>query len=58
VPGGLRCDQLNLERIPDLARNLVLQSEQIAYVAVEALGPQVRIGLGVDKLRVDADPAA
>ena len=45
-PGGLRRDQLDAERVSELARYLVLQGEQIACVAIEALGPQMRVALG------------
>ncbi len=31
-----------------------MQSEQIAYVAVELVDPQMRIGLSVDQLSTDA----
>ena len=57
-PGGLRADQLEVERDRDPARDLVLQSEQIARVAVEPLGPEMRVGLGIDQLGVDADLVA
>jgi hypothetical protein len=55
-PGGFRGDQFKVECNRDPARNLVLQGEQIARVAVEALRPEMRIGLGVDQLGVHADP--
>jgi hypothetical protein len=42
--------------IADPARDLVLQSEQIARVTVEPLGPQMHIGLSVDQLGLDPDP--
>src|SRR5438105_2751986 len=51
-------DQLKVERNGDPARDLVLQGEQIAYVSVEALGPQMRVALGIDQLGVDADLVA
>jgi len=35
-----------------------LQSEQIAYHAVELFGPKMRIGFGIDQLGIDADLAA
>ena len=57
-PGGLRADQREVERDRDPARDLVLQGEQIARVAVEPLGPQMRVGLGIDQLGVDADLVA
>jgi hypothetical protein len=34
--------------------NLILQLEQVGHVLLEAVGPQVRAGFGVDKLRIDA----
>ena len=54
-PGSLRSNQLEAERSRDPARDLVLQDEQIARVAVEPLGPQMRVGRGVDQLGTDAD---
>jgi hypothetical protein len=53
--GGFCTDQLPTERVRDAACDLVLQREQIADVVVETLRPQMRVGLGVDQLRVDAD---
>jgi hypothetical protein len=46
------------QRDCDPGRDLVLQAEQIARVTVEALGPQMRVGLGIDQLGVDADLVA
>ena len=57
-PGGLRSDQLDAERVRDPARDLVLQREQIARVAVEPFSPEMRIGVGVDQLGVHADLVA
>jgi len=37
------------------AGDLVLQSEQIASVAVEPLRPEMRVGRGIDQLGADAD---
>src|SRR5260370_31418155 len=37
--GGLRCDQLLVERDGDPGGDVVLQSEQIARIAIEPLGP-------------------
>src|SRR5262249_35791060 len=54
-PGGFRTDKLWVERYCYPARNLVLQREQIASVAVKPLRPEMRIGLGIDQLGVDAD---
>jgi hypothetical protein len=36
---GFRADQLEVQRDGDPARDLVLQGEQMADVAVEPLGP-------------------
>jgi hypothetical protein len=47
-PGCLGGDQFEVERDSDSAGDLVLQREQIARVAVEALGPDMRVGLGID----------
>ena len=57
-PGGLGGDQLDAERVREPARDLILQSEQIARVAVEPLGPKMRIGRGTDQLGVDAELVA
>jgi len=56
LPASLSPDQLHVERVRDPARDLVLQREQVADVAVEALGPQMRVGLCVNQLGVDANP--
>jgi len=57
-PGSLRSDQLDAQRVRGPARDLVLQSEQIAHIAVEPLGPKMRVGRGIDQLGVDAELAA
>jgi len=57
-PGALGGKQLEVELYCDSARDLVPKGEQIARVAVEPLGPQMRVSLGVDQLGVDADPVA
>ena len=41
-----------------LAGDLVLQFEDVVERAVEAVGPEVRAGGGVDQLAGDAHPAA
>jgi hypothetical protein len=56
--GRFRNGQLDIERERDLARDLVLELEQIARVAIEAFGPEMRVCLGIDQLGVDANPAA
>ena len=53
-PSGLRSDQLDAKRVGDPTRDLVLQGEEIAGVAIEWLGPQMRVALGVDQLRANA----
>jgi hypothetical protein len=54
-PGGLRSDQLDAERVCKPARDLALQSEQIADVVVEPIRPQMRVCRGINKLGADAD---
>ncbi len=51
--GVLSRDQLKAERNSDLAGDLVLDGEQITDVAIEPLGPSVRVALGVDQLGRD-----
>src|SRR6516225_8795724 len=51
--GGLSIGQFEVERNSDAAGYLVLQCEQIADIAVELLGPQMRVGLGVNQLGID-----
>jgi hypothetical protein len=58
MPGrasGFSGGQLQVECASDAARDLVLQGEQITRVAIEPLGPEVRVGLGIDQLGVDPD---
>ena len=45
---GFRPPELKVARDCDAARDLVLQGEQIARVAVEAVGPQMRVPLGIN----------
>jgi hypothetical protein len=40
----------------DGPRDLVLQVEQVTNVAVKLVGPDLRVGVGPDQLRGDADP--
>src|SRR5439155_2229354 len=56
--GSFRTDQLPTECVGDAARDLVLRREQIADILVETLGPQMRVGCGVNQLRVDPDLVA
>jgi hypothetical protein len=57
-PGGLRAGHFNVERDRDPGRDLVLQDKQLTRVAIEPFCPQMRVGLGVDQLCVDADLVA
>ena len=52
-PRCLDSNQLGSEGGRDPARDLVLQGKQIGGDAVESLRPQMRIGFGVDQLRID-----
>jgi hypothetical protein len=56
--GGLRTDEFEVKRDRYSARDLVLQRKQIARVAVQAVGPQMRVGLGIDQLGAHTDPVA
>jgi len=53
--GSFRGDQVEIECNRDPARNLVLQGEQLARLAIKPLRPEMCVGLGVDQLGVDAD---
>src|SRR5262249_15916390 len=57
-PRRLDSDQLEIERHSNSACNLVLDSEQVADLAIEPLRPQMRPGFCVDQLIVDAELAA
>jgi len=46
---------VELQRPCNLARDLVLKAEQIAHVAVEPFGPEVRTRFSIDELRVYAN---
>jgi hypothetical protein len=47
-PSGLCGCQLKVESVSDPRRDLVLQSEQIDYVAVEPLRPKMRVYRGIN----------
>src|SRR6266853_1274140 len=49
-------NQLGVERSRDSVRNLVLQGEQIASIASEALDAQMRVGFGINQLGINTDP--
>jgi len=53
-PGRLRAEQLEIERDRDPASDLVLQCNQIRGAAVEPLGPQMRVGCGIDQLGINS----
>jgi len=53
--GQLRTGNLGVERDRDPVRDLTLQGAQIARVVVEPLRPNMRVGLRIDQLNVDAD---
>ena len=55
LTGGVRLNQLSAHRDCDPARDLVLQGERVAPVSIESLGPQMPVGLGIDKLGRYAD---
>src|SRR5262249_61591663 len=52
--GDLCSDQLEVERECDSTGDLVLQSEQIADVVIEAVGPQIGPSVCIDQLGVGA----
>src|SRR6516164_1870514 len=54
-PGRFRPDEFKVESNPDPAGDLILQGEQIARVAIGAVSPQMRVGLGIDQLGGDSD---
>ena len=56
--GRLHADELKVERVRDPTGDLVLQSEEVAEVAVETIRPQMLVGLGIDQLHVYSDPIA
>ena len=46
------------QRLGDLPRDFVLHLEDVLHLAVVPLGPERKIGAGVDELRIDAQPGA
>ena len=50
----LGIDQPPAEVVGQSRHHLILQLEEIGYVLLEAVGPKMRAGFRVDKLRVDA----
>jgi len=57
-PGSGCYNQLTVKRRRDPPRDIVLYAKQIGRGAIAPLCPQMRGGLGIDQLSVDADPAA
>ena len=51
-----RPDEFVAQRIGQSCHHLILQLEQVGHVFLEAVGPEMRAGFGVDELRVDAHP--
>ena len=47
--GALRSDQLDAERVGELACDFVLQGEQITRGTLDAVSPEMRVGLGIDQ---------
>ena len=57
APGDLRlafAGEPQLQRASDIFDDFVLKGEHAGPCAIEALGPDIAAGLGVDQLRVDA----
>jgi hypothetical protein len=52
------CDQLRTQLIGKARDNFILHVEQVGDWLVEALGPEMRTRLRVDKLDVNAQPIA
>ena len=51
-----RLDQFETQGVAQSRHDLILQLEQVGHVFLEAVGPEMRAGFGVDELRVDAHP--
>src|SRR3954453_5114133 len=54
-PSRFGADQGDIERNGYLAGHLVLQPEEVVRGMVEAVGPNMNAGFGIDQLGVDAD---
>src|SRR5262249_37079666 len=52
------CDQLRPQLIGKPGDNFILHIKQIGHDFIEALGPEMRAALGVNKLHIDATPIA
>ena len=48
-------DQLVAQSISQPRHHLILQLEEVGYVFLEAVSPEMRAGLAIDELRVDTD---
>jgi hypothetical protein len=55
---GLGGDKLSIERVGEPCDDFVLHIKEIGHRFVETFRPEVIAALGVDKLNVDAHPAA
>src|SRR5215469_9388569 len=55
---ALRRDHLYMDGTSQSGRHLVLHVEEIGALLVEAFGPQMSAALGINELRVKADPFA
>ena len=50
---GLDADQLDLQRVGEAGRDLILQSANIGQRAIELIGPELRGGRRFKQLDVD-----
>lgn len=53
---GLARRQLDFQRLDDLLGDFVLDGENVAHFAIEALGPKMAAAFRLDQLRVDPQP--
>jgi hypothetical protein len=53
---GFGVHQFDLKHAGEARDHFVLELEQVRDVFLEPVGPEMRAGLGVDELRVDAHP--
>ena len=57
-PRGLARVQFDLQGVDDPPSDLVLDRDDVAQFAIEAVGSKMTAGFGVDQLRGDPDPIA
>ena len=55
---SLGCHQPGIERVGEPRYNFVLHIEEVGNGLVEAVGPQMIAGFGVDQLYIDPEPVA